>query len=147
MTHAPHRLADARRKSAIALVKTILCLNDPDVLPVHRRELLTVLLWKVTEAESSKYRTRFRSEGALACTDPKQLRHEHVFQRAKMIDELLKAEPSEVGEILAKAVACTVTLGEADCLAKQGEHYGWERYRRAGIVVLDTTYDPPSVFP
>lgn len=143
MAYARHPLAAARMRSAIVLVKAILSMRDPDILPVHRRELLTVLLWKVTEAESSKYKTRFQSKSAFACADRKQLRHEHVFQRAKMIDELLEAMPSEIERLLTKATGCIVTLEESHQLAKQDIHYGWERYRRAGIVVLDTAHDPP----
>lgn len=69
-----------------------------------------------------------------------KLRHDHVFPRKKMIDDLLKAEPNELDGILKTAVGCTVTKEESDRLTKfDKECDGWERYTNAGIRVIDTT--------
>jgi hypothetical protein len=134
----PHPKSEARKRSASTLIKYLLAEKQPDVLPAHRRELLGVLLWKLTEAESShKHKTRFQSEGALGCNDEAKLRHEHVYQQEKMIAALEKATPNEVDDILKTAVACTVTTEEHTRLSEFDEEYGWERYRKAGIVVID----------
>ena len=95
-----------------------------------------MLLWKITEAESPKHKTRFQSQGALG--DRTRLRHEHVFQQKQMIAALEKAAPHEVDDLLKSAIGCTVTIEEHTLLSKFDEEYGWARYRKAGIVVIDT---------
>jgi hypothetical protein len=135
----PHLQSEARKLSAITLIKYLLAKKDkPEVLSAHRRELLDVPLWKITEAESSKYKTRFQSQGALDCGRKAKLRHDHVFQRSKMIAALEKAAPHEVDDILEIAIGCTVTIGENTHLSEFDEEYGWERYRKAGVMVIDT---------
>lgn len=134
----PQKQAKARRRSAVALIKHVLAMKKPEVLPSHREELLDVLLFKITEADG-KYNTRFRSEAALHRKT--KLRHDHVYQRSKMIARLVKAAPrkKEVEEILRNAIGCTVTLQEHRRLAKFDKEYdGWERYLRARIEVIDT---------
>ena len=134
----PHPDADVRRTSARKALAGILAL---DLYPAHKRELLSICLWKVTEADGrSKHRTRFRSVASLTA-DPNQLHHEHVYRRAKMVEALLAA-PHDVDAIVEKAVGCTVTraehrrLGEVD--REEPDLDGWERYGKAGIQVLDT---------
>ncbi|WP_260703084.1 hypothetical protein [Edaphobacter flagellatus] len=134
----PHAKSEERKRSATVLIKYLLTAERPEALPEHYRELLTVLLWKITEAESKKYDTRFQSEGAVHRSSDTVLRHEHVFQRKKMIAELENASVQEVDDILAKAVGCTVTLEEHVLLSKFDDDYGWDRYRKAGIRVVDT---------
>ena len=63
----------------------LLSIESPEVLPEHVRELIDCLLWKITEADG-KWNTRYKTIGALECIDKKQLRHEHVYQKAKMIE-------------------------------------------------------------
>jgi hypothetical protein len=65
MKFTPHIRANERRQSAIHLVKVLLASRGPGVLLPHLRELLTILLWKITEADSSKYKTRYQSRAAL----------------------------------------------------------------------------------
>lgn len=139
MAFQPHPEYQERKTSAIALIKLLLENRKPEIMSQHCRELLTVLLWKLTEAEShNKYKTRYQTQGAIACRDAIKLRHEHVHQRSKMIDRLLKAEPDEVDNIVAAAVGCTVTIDEHARLAEWDDEYGWDRYRKAGLVVIDT---------
>jgi hypothetical protein len=130
--------AEQRKRSAISLVKYLLDKNRPDALSTHYRELLSTLLWKITEAESHKYKTRFQTQGALDCTDSRLLRHEHVFQRSKMIFALERAAPEEVERILQDAIGCTVTTEEHSLLCNFEALDGWDRYRNAGLVVIDT---------
>jgi hypothetical protein len=79
----PHPLSGARKRSAIALIKLLLAEKKREILPVHRSELLGVLLWKLTEAESHKHKTRFQSRAAFKRKGKLKLRHDHVFQRSK----------------------------------------------------------------
>jgi hypothetical protein len=134
----PHAQFEERKRSAVTLIKLLLADKKPEVLSAHYRELLTILLWKITEAESSKHKTRFQSQGALDSSDKSKLRHDHVFQRSKMIVALEKAAPQDVDDILNTAVACTVTVEEHDHLSRFDDEYGWERYRKAKIAVIDT---------
>ncbi len=127
-----HENASARLRSAHRLIEVLLR-PDPEILPIHRRELLSIALWKLTEAEASKkYRTRFCSEAAFS--NPSQdLRHDHVFQRALMIDRLLSAAPSDIASILDSAVGCTITEEEHRALSSHKHLDGWDRYAAAGI--------------
>jgi hypothetical protein len=145
MTFKPHPEAEERRRSATALVKLLLANRGGDVLTTHLRELLRILLWKMTQAEAPTHRTRFQSESALRAATGEPLRHDHVFQSANMIDELLEAKSNEAIErILDCAVGCTVTLDEHSRLHRFDDEYGWERYSKAGIVVMDTSKHPPT---
>jgi hypothetical protein len=144
MNFTPHADAADRTRSAIALTKVLLAAkNDREVLPQHLNELLRILMWKATQAESSSHKTRFQSQEALKFRDKGNLRHDHVFQCVKMRTELL-AHPERADEILEAAVGCTVTLAEHNRLHHFDAEYGWERYRKAGIVVMDTSKQPPQ---
>ncbi len=142
MVFKRHKAAGEWRESVVRLVKILLSSREPAILTFHLRELLTVLLWKLTEADSAKYRTRYQSTEALSSPDGK-LHHEHVYQRAKMIDALLEVQAHQVDGILDLSVGCTITRPEADRLRRFDDNYGWERYRKAGIEVMDTSQDPP----
>jgi len=98
--------------------------------------LIDHLLWKITEADG-KANTRYKTKGALDCADDKQLRHEHVCQKAKMIDLLLTQGAGGVEKILDDAVGCLVTVDEHLRLNKFVSKYGWELYRKAGLEVFD----------
>lgn len=134
-----HPQSEARKRSAITLIKYLLADKKPDVLSTHYRELLKVLLWKITEAESfHKHKTRFQSQRASRCNGKEKLQHDHVYQRAKMVADLEKATPQKVDVILKKACGCTVTVKEHGRLSTFAKYDGWARYRKAGIVVIDT---------
>ena len=138
MTFEPHPQAEKRKSSTVTLIKVLLGNKKPEVLPAHYRAVLNTLLWKMTEAESHKYKTRFQSQGAIEGIDKGKLRHDHVYQRSRMIDELLQAKPEELDGILKNAIGCTVTIEEHSRLVPFDHEYGWNRYRKAGIVVVDT---------
>ena len=143
MPFEPHPDAQERKDSAIKLIKAILAIDD--LYERHRRRFLSNCLWQLTEAEGrTKYETRFRSEEALRAKKKKGLRHEHVFTRKKMVKELIDC-PDCVDEIVEKAVACVVTTAEHVKLSKldkaEPEIDGWKRYKRTGIVVIDTKTD------
>lgn len=134
-----HPDADKRRTSAIRAAKAILAL---DLYPSHKRQLLRVAIWKLTEAEGDhKYRTRYRTAGALAATG---VQHDHVVQQASLLDALC-AHPDSAEELLGCAVACTVTIPEHEQLTEHSRlnpHIdGWTRYEALGLTVIDTLHD------
>jgi hypothetical protein len=44
-----HPQSEERKRSAVTLIKYLPAEKKPEVLPAHYRELLSTLLWKVTE--------------------------------------------------------------------------------------------------
>ena len=100
------------------------------------KELLSILIWKITES-NGKYKLRFVSENALIEKSKKNLIHEHVYERAKLVNELL-ANPSMANDILVNAVACLVTVEDHKALSDVDKSlHGWDRYKAAGIKVFD----------
>lgn len=118
----------ARIESAIIAIKSIIPL---ELLDAHKRELLGVCIWKITEADG-KWNVRFRSEKALSSSD--NLRHEHVYERKHLIDRLISGESVE--SVIRDAIACVVTKDEHLVLSRQTSS-GWDRYREAKIKVFD----------
>lgn len=133
----PHPEADARRQSAVRIAKLVL--GAEGILPFHRNELLSIAIWKYTEADG-KFRTRWRSRGALHERDLKLLNHEHVVPRKVLRDQMLR-EPERCEELMALAVGCVVTRDEHRLLNEVSRRDpaldGWDRYRAAGIDVFD----------
>ena len=130
--YVEHVLADQREAEAHRTVRAVLAL---DICLRHKRELLSVCLWKLTEARpASKYALRFRTFDALAGTGP--LRHEHIHQRKHLVTALLSGETLE--SAMSRVIACTVTQAEHRRLGESMDCDGWERYRRAGLRVVDT---------
>jgi hypothetical protein len=67
-----------------------------------------------------------------------KLEHEHVFEKEKIISELLRCDISETERILSVAVACVVTSKEHERLnALPKIFHGWDRYTAARIPVVD----------
>lgn len=99
LAYQRHPLAEERLSSAASLVKGLL--QMPGLIPEHRREFLKLALWKVTEAEGrTKYKTQFRSRGAISSPPGTKLEHDHVFQRSLMVDALLSANADAVDTII-----------------------------------------------
>ena len=142
-TFVPHKAAETRRASALRLVEVIAPLEIDESI---KRKMLSHSLWFVTETEgTSKYRTRFMSKRAIG-KDSKRLHHEHVIPRKVLVDAMMR-EPHRAAEIANTAIGCTVTRKEHEALTKLDESepgvVGWDRYRRAGIVVIDTATGEP----
>jgi hypothetical protein len=128
--------AESREISARALIKSLLANKNPEIRPDHLRELLKILLGKITEAHG-KYTTRHMSLSAL--DGGAKLRHDHVYPRSRMVDDLLQGRPEDIDNILKDAIACTVTFDEHSRLSKFDKvHHGWERYRQAKVPVRNT---------
>jgi hypothetical protein len=136
--------ADEKIRSSISVIEALLPLDIDDKL---KAKFLSNCLWQITQAEGrSKYEIRYRSQAAMNAPR-KQLRHEHVTQRKAMVKALI-ARPADAREIVAKAQGCVVTKDEHTRLNSVGKSIdGWERYREAGIVVIDMKTGKPFEFP
>jgi|SRR5580658_9838216 hypothetical protein len=125
MIFKPHAKseAEARKRSAVLLFEYLLAEIKPAVWLRHRQELLNALLWKITEAEAPKLETRFQSLGASIGSDEVKMRHDHVYQRSKMLAKLEKPRAHKVDSILKKPFGCTVTPKEHNRLAEFAKKY------------------------
>lgn len=140
-------------------IRHILNMKD-DVKEIHRKKLLTLMLWFYTEADgltalkttNYKYKITYISEETFKKRElvgedhseyKKGLRHEHVYTRDSLIRELL-SEPTKMNSILERAVGCVVTKDE-DFRLRQVDKTktcnGWERYRKANINVYKRIRD------
>lgn len=128
--YVPHKDRDARIGSSIRAIEAILPL---DLYPTHKKELLSVCIWKITEADG-KSKVRYWSEGALENQSGK-LQHEHIHERKELISRLLDGE--SVQSVISDAIACMVTKEEHLGLGRSSM-LGWQRYRESGIRVYDT---------
>jgi len=131
------RASILRMRLACSIPIFIIC-RDPkphtlDLYPSHKKELLSICIWKITQADG-KYKVRYWSEGAVSA-EKRKLQHEHVVERKELIQRLLAGE--EVDLVVADAIACIVTEEEHALLGKS-QASGWSRYRDAGIRVYDS---------
>ena len=132
-TFEPSPEAEKVILSAKRAIVAILQMNS-EVLPDHKRTLISRMLWKITEAHG-KYNTQFCSDGALRNAD--NLRHDHVTTRKDLITRLMNA-PSNYVSILEDAIGCTVTTEDHKKLSALGDELnGWDRYKKARVRVFD----------
>ncbi len=147
---------------AAATATAHFAITSPDLAGVekYRSELLDNVLWLMTVAPSGQYTTQYRSASAVAEARP-TLRHEHVFTRKTIKADLLALRdqhPDElalraaIGNLLReRAIGCTVTKADHDRLTPFDKAAsGWDRYRQAGVPVIDMlTGDlhPPTLPP
>jgi hypothetical protein len=125
-----HKDREQRISSAVTAINALLPL---DLYAAHKRELLGICIWKITEADG-KTKVRYWSKGAIG-GDRQALQHEHVHERKELIHRLLSGEPVDV--VIKDAVACMVTKEEHRRLG-QSDESGWFRYNEAGIQVYDS---------
>jgi hypothetical protein len=143
--YIPHPEREHQLASAVEIARLVL--NTPDLYEPQRRKVLAEVLWFATQVDG-KYTRRFRSNAAraLAASERKQLRHDHVLTRKELIDALLR-EPERVDEIVRSALGCVVTKEEHDRLsALPGSHRGWDRYIAARIDVCDEEAGVPFIY-
>jgi hypothetical protein len=130
-------MADERRRSAIEIA--CLALEATDLFAEHRNWLLSVAVWKYTEADG-KWNTRHRSRAAVCVDDIGKLNHEHVYSRKWLRLRMLE-QPDRHRELMALAVGCVVTREEHVRLTAQErtrpDLIGWDRYTELGIDVVD----------
>ena len=133
----PREDSENRKRSALALAKTIVSLKE-ELTPSHLKEFLSNTVWKYTECDG-KYTTRFRSRGAIL-TPKQKLNHEHVITRKELVG-LMIAEPKKCAEILETAFGCTVLKSEHTIISSSEKQNpklrGWERYAAASVQVYD----------
>jgi len=134
--HKEHADRSFRIKSAVTAIKALVGL---DLYPAHKRELIDICIWKITEADG-KLKTRYRSIGSLESGPETKLQHEHVVEKQKLVAALLEGKES-VEAIVERAVGCVVTKDEHVLLTAASRLEptldGWERYKKAGIRVFD----------
>ena len=128
--YVEHKDRAERIKSAVTAVEAILPL---ELYLAHKKELISVCIWKITEADG-KSKVQFWSEEAIMDQGGK-LQHEHVYERKELISRLLSGE--SVDSVVADAIACMVTKDEHLILSKSDSN-GWQRYRDSGIRVYDS---------
>lgn len=125
-------------ESSLNAVKSILCMTD--VLEVHKKELLSLMIWKITE-RFGKYTPEYITEGASDVLKSnkstrdkvKLLAHEHVYTRKYLIQQIL-LYPDRYREILKNAIGCLVTREEHKKLSSVKSKEGWDRYQVANIL-------------
>jgi hypothetical protein len=133
--------ADAIRRSAVALARhQFLAADDPEIMHAHIRRTLDRCIWEYTKADG-KYKTRWRSRGALGVSDRSRLTHEHVVPRKILVDRMM-AKPERVADIMEQALGCVVTREDhkrlTDATRANPSLEGWDRYDAAGVEVVDT---------
>ncbi|SDL43609.1 hypothetical protein [Tessaracoccus oleiagri] len=141
-----------RRESALRAIHHLLDLENVDL--AHKKELISIGLWKWTEAEGfpphPKYHIRLRSVGSIDVERTAKVNHEHVWTRSWITGELLRRESWTLDDLrnflTQYAVACIVTTDEHARLS-QSRATGWERYREAGVLVWDMLTDLPFELP
>ena len=82
-----HKDRTKRIESAIIAINALLPL---ELYPAHKRELLGICIWKITEADG-KMKVRYWSEGSIV-NEKARLQHEHVHERKELISRLLNGE-------------------------------------------------------
>jgi hypothetical protein len=124
-------------------LRTAQALVSLDICDEHKRELLSVCVWKFTEANGKWHCPHWSLEASRAKRS--LWRHEHVRRRSVLVSAML-AEPANVRAILATATACIVTIDEHAVLSaldrNNPECDGWLRYERAGIAVCERDIEP-----
>jgi hypothetical protein len=124
-----HLDREKRINSATFAIRTLIPL---DLLLSHKKELLSICIWKITEADG-KAKVRYWTEAAIVASKH-DLQHEHVHERNELIARLLSGE--NVESVLSDAIACMVTKDEHKVLGSS-KSVGWLRYQESGIQVYD----------
>ncbi len=115
------------------------------------KEVIDMWIWKITEAPGPDKKTKYIGQRywTAAAVDlylnnlkegkeeDAGLRHEHVYEKRKMIDKILKTLKNEIeiASVLRQAVACVVSNKEHYDLIKGVS--GWKRYVVDEIIVID----------
>lgn len=128
--YSESKTATAVLSGVISAVEAIFQTDAPESV---KRALFDKACWIVSE-RSGKYETRYRSEDSFASKN--ELRHEHVIPRAQLWFVVTRKTMS-VSDAFVACEACVVTKVEHLRLHAVEEAYGWERYAKAGIRVID----------
>lgn len=119
------------------LKKVIAHLLQLDINLSLKKRLLVHSVWEVTKLNGD-FKGRYRSKGALV--SEVEIQRDHVLQKARIVERLL-ANPDQMESILADVIHCVVTRAEHEMLTTYSRMNpdidGWERYKGAGVEVLD----------
>ncbi|MHA3700899.1 hypothetical protein ACXR2U_01840 [Jatrophihabitans sp. YIM 134969] len=138
-SRAPFAVPDVDERKA-SVVRAVEALLQADLRADDLRALLNAALWRYTEFHAKyKFAIRYRTPAVLDSA-PVTIQHEHVVQRAWLIDRIT-AEPDKMRGYLKLAVACVVTKDEHQQLDSPA--FGWQRYVDAGLTVVDTVTMQP----
>jgi 2-polyprenyl-6-methoxyphenol hydroxylase-like FAD-dependent oxidoreductase len=130
-------LEDGKAERAGAWAKAIAALigQHEDTRKLVAREGLWYVPLRSKQPRLAEF--RFVSEECEA-RKPREFRREHVIPRVVLEQELAAATTeAQVREILMKTEVCAVSVQEERRLPRDGAVVGWDRYRRAGVVVID----------
>ncbi|MCP4143142.1 MAG: hypothetical protein GY755_23120 [Chloroflexi bacterium] len=153
--HAKKLLKPYKRSSKATQIITSaknlasLVLNSNGILDRHKNKILSEVIWYISEADG-KYTTRYRSKSVISLandrpTSVQKINHEHVYTIKNLKEEIIE-NPESFSTILEKVIACVVTTEEHKTLdALKDTKVGWERYKSAGIEVLDMSTFPPCI--
>ncbi|MBI4173246.1 MAG: hypothetical protein HY519_00840 [Candidatus Aenigmarchaeota archaeon] len=121
---------EQKLKDLYLLAKTIIDLEMGNEI---KYKFLRHVIWSITTVDGT-YNTKYRSKSVLSRREV-PINHEHVWTVKQIREELLK-NPENYQNILdKKAIGCIVTREEHNQLP--GDKRGWERYKNAGIIVMD----------
>ncbi len=129
----------AAKLSQIArLMKEI---SGSDLYLAGKKRMLNHAIWLVTEASGNFY-GRYRSASVIEKAG-QPIQRDHVFPRAKLVDELLRAN-CDAHSIVERSFCCIVTRAEHQELSHFDESLtDWDRYRAAKIRVIDMLTSKP----
>lgn len=133
MKNSPEQI----HQSALSAIKSILAMKD--VLEVHKKELLSDMVWKITE-RFGKFNAEYVSKEAKKILDSNKttkeklrlLAHEHVYTRKYLMQKLL-SKPNDYKNILKEAIGCVVTREEHKILSSIKDCEGWDRYIKSKV--------------
>lgn len=145
----PAPIAGDVRREAARWIRVIL--EDPTMPADARYRRLDAELWAYTEIKRSnpfKYNLRYRTLGVQNGPDDVKIHHEHVVPRRWLIHTLID-HPDQAFLVLSLSASCATTEAESKQLSANEASFGWARYARAGLIVIDgetgTTADLESL--
>ena len=131
--------ADREERLASAVALATWAIRSDGLHPQHRVRIAKQAVWFATECDG-KLTPRMRTRAAMEYDGPNHysaLQHEHVTP-LRVLVERMHASPGDIEMIVREAPACLVTREEHQRLTPLDRtQYGWDRYRVAGIDVLD----------
>lgn len=137
LPYRPGEDREERLASAVALATW--AITTDGLHPQHRVRIAKQAVWFATECDG-KLTPRMRTRAAMEYDGPNHnsvLQHEHVIPMRVLV-ERMQASRGDIEGIVREAPACLVTREEHQRLTPLDRtHHGWDRYREAGIEVLD----------
>jgi hypothetical protein len=139
LKHRERYLPPADLERQLADIKIVMdaARNLPIAMPL-KRDMLDETLWQVAYATGNtqrKFMGRYRSETVITRVG-QNIRRDHAYPRAMLIDELLGPSP-DLEEIIKRALCCYLVTDDEHRRLNVVHIDGWARYPIAGIVIYD----------